>query len=323
MRINEKYEMSYIRKMGNVQTHKTENELIILLPVGCFWAKKKGGCSYCGYQSLVEEMVSSTEPMTNIDIIKEELDKQTEIVHRISIFVGGSFFEIPKKEWLEIMQILNEHKTIREICIETRPELITDENISAIIKAASNKTVYVAIGLESSDDYIRNKIHNKGVTKEVFENAMKILLKYKIRPLIYVFVKPAVENMTDEEAIKDALNTIDYSFEKGAYMIELECGYIVENNAMYNLYQEGKYVPLTLWSIKRLLIKALELKKGIIRLAYFSDTPKPIAGPYNCDKCSDRFFEMFDRYRKTMDPDVLCQEINCICQTEKSEEDNK
>ena len=38
--ITDKYEMSYIRKMGNPKTHKTENELIIILPVGCYWAKK-------------------------------------------------------------------------------------------------------------------------------------------------------------------------------------------------------------------------------------------------------------------------------------------
>lgn len=45
----EKYEMSYIRRMGNYKTHETENELIVLLPVGCYWAKKTGGCAYCGY----------------------------------------------------------------------------------------------------------------------------------------------------------------------------------------------------------------------------------------------------------------------------------
>lgn len=210
----------------------------------------------------------------------------------------------------EIMQI-------KEIYIETRPELITDENIAGIKRSACDKTISVAIGLESSNDYIRNKIHDKGVAKEVFEKAMKILSDHKIHPLIYVFVKPAVKNMTDEETISDALETINYSFEKGAYMVELECGYIVENSAMYDLYQEGKYTPLTLWSIRELLIKALEQKKGIVRLAYFSDTPKPIAGPYNCDKCSDRFFEMFDLYRKTMDANVLYQEITCTCRPAK------
>ena len=52
--ITDKYEMSYIRKMGNPETNKTENELIIILPVGCYWSKQSGGCAYCGYQALVD-----------------------------------------------------------------------------------------------------------------------------------------------------------------------------------------------------------------------------------------------------------------------------
>ncbi len=61
MKIYDLYDLSYIRKMGNASTHEVENELIVLLPVGCYWAKKHGGCSYCGYQSLVDEMRGSVE----------------------------------------------------------------------------------------------------------------------------------------------------------------------------------------------------------------------------------------------------------------------
>lgn len=41
--ITDKYEMSYIRKMGNPKTHKTENELIIILPVGAIGQRKQMG----------------------------------------------------------------------------------------------------------------------------------------------------------------------------------------------------------------------------------------------------------------------------------------
>lgn len=50
-----------------------------------------------------------------------------------------------------------------------------------------------------------------------------------------------------------------------------------------------------------------------MRLAYFSDTPKPIAGPSNCEKCNDKFIKMFDEYRETLDPKVLFEEIQCEC----------
>lgn len=82
---------------------------------------------------------------------------------------------------------------------------------------------------------------------------------------------------------------------------------------MYNLYKNGRYKPLSFWSIQKLLKNAIALNRGIVRLAYFSDTPKPIAGPSNCEKCNDKFIKMFDEYRETLDPKVLFEEIQCEC----------
>ena len=66
-------------------------------------------------------------------------------------------------------------------------------------------------------------------------------------------------------------------------------------------------------NIQKLLKNAIALNRGIVRLAYFSDTPKPIAGPSNCEKCNDKFIKMFDEYRETLDPKVLFEEIQCEC----------
>ena len=142
---------------------------------------------------------------------------------------------------------------------------------------------------------------------------MNILLDLNVHVLIYVFVKPPIPYITDDEAIDDAMKTIKDSFDKGAYAVELECGYIVGNSDMYNLYKNGRYKPLSFWSIQKLLKNAIALNRGIVRLAYFSDTPKPIAGPSNCEKCNDKFIKMFDEYRETLDPKVLFEEIQCEC----------
>lgn len=282
--ITDKYEMSYIRKMGNPKTHKTENELIIILPVGCYWAKKTDGCSYCGYQTLVDEMRTTTAPYTYVEILQTEIKKYAENIDRISFFVGGSFFEIPYKE-----------------------------SIKDILDCLGNKKLQIAFGVESSNEYIRNQIHKKGLDENTYIKAMNILLDLNVHVLIYVFVKPPIPYITDDEAIDDAMKTIKDSFDKGAYAVELECGYIVENSDMYNLYKNGRYKPLSFWSIQKLLKNAIALNRGIVRLAYFSDTPKPIAGPSNCEKCNDKFIKMFDEYRETLDPKVLFEEIQCEC----------
>lgn len=313
----EKYEMSYIRRMGNYKTHETENELIVLLPVGCYWAKKTGGCAYCGYQALVDEMVSTTEPMRYVEILRHELNKQTETIDRLSFFVGGSFFEIPREERLELFRELKKYPSIHEVYIETRPQLITPDNIDELKKCLEGKKLSVAIDLETYSDEIRNNIHKKGITNEDFIKGMKILNEAGVSSLIYVFVKPPVENITDKEAIDEALQTIKFCFENHAEAIELECGYIVENSDMHELYNQGKYDVLSLWSIRDLILEALSISnEGIIRLAHFTDTPKPIAIPSNCEKCSDKFYKMLDRYRETLDSKYLEEVIECDCRKE-------
>lgn len=311
--ITSKYEMSYIRKMGNPESHKMENELIIILPVGCYWAKKTDGCAYCGYQALVDEMQTTTAPYSYLEILRTEMDKQSETIDRVSFFVGGSFLEIPEVEQLGLISELNYYPSVKEICIETRPELVTKKNIEAILACMDNKRLQIAFGIESSDNYIRNRVHKKGLSEEVYNKSMEILKELEVRTLIYVFVKPPIANISDEEALLDAMCTIKDSFDKGAYAVELECGYIVENSDMYELYKQGNYKPLTFWSIQKLLREAINLKRGIVRLAYFSDTPKPIAGPSNCPKCDDKFIKMFDDYRKTLDPEILKRDIACSC----------
>ncbi|NYB72807.1 radical SAM protein [Sedimentibacter hydroxybenzoicus DSM 7310] len=312
-RIVEGYELSYIRKMGNFNNHETENELIVLLPVGCYWAKKNGGCSYCGYQKVVDDMLGNYESMTYQEILKYELDKQTETIHRLSFFVAGSFFEIPRDERIGLFEYLNNYPKIKEVYIESRPELITEDNIRELKNVLNNKVLSVAIGLETSDEKIRNEVHNKGVSNELFVKAMEILKREEVNSLIYVFVKPPVKNITDEEALTEAYNTVKYSFDNGATAVELECGYIVENSKMYDLYMEGKYKTLSLWTIRDLLLKSIELNQGNVRLAYFHDTPAPIDVPKNCPKCNDEFLKMFDEYRATSRAELLLKEIDCEC----------
>lgn len=314
LKITEGIELSYVRKMGNLKTHKTENELIVILPVGCYWAKKtEGGCAYCGYQKFIEDALKKFEHVSYIDILKNELAKQKEPIHRLSFFVGGSFFEINRTERIELLNYLNNYNEIREVYIESRPELISEDNIKELKYIVNDKELSVAIGLETSNQKIRNEVHRKGVNEKDFLKALNILKNVGVNSLIYVFVKPPLENITDKQAFEEAYETIKYCFDIEADMVELECGYIVENSKMHELYLEGKYEPLKLWTIQELLLKSIELGKGPVRLAYFSDTPKPIDGPKNCDKCSNEFFEMFDQYRKTMDITILKKQFNCDC----------
>lgn len=305
-------ELSYVRLMGNPDNHEIERELIVLLPVGCYWAKKKGSCSYCGYQPVVEAFKDAYGDVDFVEIIKNEVAKQEEEFQRITFFVGGSFLEISPSKQIEIMKYVDT-LNVNQVFFESRPELITEKNIANLKECLHNKNLLVAIGLESSDEHIRNGVHRKGVSNETYLKAMDILNKYGIKTLIYVFFKPPVEYINDEQAYNEAMDTIKYAFETGAYAVEIESGYIVENSDMCDLYNEGKYEVLNLWSIVKLMIDAINLNKGLCRLAYFSDTPKPLKIPESCDLCSERIYYALDMYRKTLDASWIMNLEDCEC----------
>lgn len=307
------FELSYIRKMGNPKTKKTENELIILLPVGCYWAKNYSGCSYCGYQALVDEL-SEKYSYNLLEIVKTEYKKNSKNVTRVSFFVGGSFFEIKPNIQNEIISYITSQKEVNEIYIESRPELITTNNIIRLKNIVKDKKLTVAIGLETHDEKIRNDVHTKGITNQSFEAAMEILKRNHIDSLIYIFVKPPIKNYTDEDAYLEALESIEYAIKNGGTSIELESGYIVENSKMHDLYQQGFYVPLKLWTINKLLVEATNKYQDIpIRLAYFTDTPEPIDGPKGCEECDYILRESFQKYREVMDITLLPKTFSCQC----------
>lgn len=307
-----KEEMSYIRLLGNPQNKETERELVILLPVGCYWAKKNKPCSYCGYQPVVNGFHDKYGEVDYVDILKNEVGKQELPFQRITFFVGGSFLEIPPQKQIEIFEYVDT-LTITDVFIESRPELIREENIAALKNCLHNKDLMVAIGLESSKEEIRNEIHEKGILNKTYFKAMDVLKNLEVKSLVYVFVKPPVANITDKEAYEEAMDTIKFAFETGAYAVEIESGYIVENSRMYDLYIENQYQVLNLWTIFKLLQDAIKLDMGLCRLAYFSDTPEPIAIPKSCEKCTDKLYETLDKYRKTLDSKYIYEIKECDC----------
>lgn len=308
---------SYIREIGDVKDHSTKNELVILLPVGCYWSKKNGSCSYCGYQSIVDNIQEKYGPVDLLAITQHEWELQSKIhhIHRIAFFVGGSFLEIPRDVRMSIIQFVSK-LNIEEVFFETRPELVTKNNIAEIKLALGQIRLWIAIGLESADDYIRNVIHRKGFEKIEFEKAVKYCREGGAFPFAYIFVKPPIAGITDREAYDDAIKSIQYIKKVGVLGAELECGYIVKDTPMHTMYVNGDYVLLRLWTIIQIILDASDLTTGFVRLAYFSDTPEPVAIPVNCEKCSSRIYNALDEYRKHLDINTLKQLESCSCYTD-------
>ena len=306
----------YINSLYNFEEKKTTNQLTLMLPgKGCAWAKKTGGCTMCGFSKKIEQIggkFSDNDLIILYEVaeIMTTNDRPTDI----SIYNAGSFInddEISENVQLKICKKVKKHPTIKSLLIESRAEYIADKKILSLKKELSDKKLIVAIGLEAQDDKIRNVYVKKGMSKQEYEQAIKILKQNNVKIATYILIKPIY--LTEKEAIEEAIKSAEYAFSTGSDEVIFESSFIQEDTIMEKLYNEKKFKPPWLWSIIEVVKKTYNL--GDIRLGGFNDEPPPIAIPFNCPLCSEKIKNSLQKYRETNDIELL-NNLHCDCKKE-------
>lgn len=169
--------------------------VIILKGLPCSWNK----CSYCPFyleQGNLEEVLK-----VNKKILKEAYEYlRKEVFERISIFNGGSFFELPLDTVLNLSKITKG----KVVDIETRPEFLSKEILLSTLKLLKAKELVVRIGFENIDDELRNKVLNKGIPQtEIFRlmNLRKELINEGIPIKMLVYVLFGIQGVSEESII--------------------------------------------------------------------------------------------------------------------------
>jgi radical SAM enzyme (TIGR01210 family) len=189
---------------------------------------------------------------------------------------------------------------------------VTDEKIKFLKKELGEKSLIVSMGLEAQNDKVRNVYIKKGLSKETYENALKIIKQNGAKSLTYVFIKPIYLN--EREAIDEAINTAKYTLNTGSNEVAFESAFIQEGTMMEQFYLKEEFKPPWLWTIIEVVKKTHNL--GNIRLGGFEDEPPPIAVPSNCSKCSKKIKEILQKYREINDIKVFDDLIDCECKKE-------
>jgi len=294
----------------------------------CSWyLKSKGGCSMCGFNgsaSSKQEYAWLTKYFGGRALHAMYWlgywGARKQNPERLTIYNGGNFLntgkevpgqkpEIPFSLQKTICRHVRTHRTIQKLFVESRPEFITSENIPLLKGLLGEKTLEVGIGLESSNDHIRNGVLKKGTSLAAFERAVATLREYGAKSLAYVFLKPI--GLDDAAAVTDAIATIRYCFEVAHVdEVSLSCAFIQEGTGFHKAYEDGTYKPPTLWSITRVIEQTANL--GPVRVGTFEDDPPPIDVPKNCPECTDRVNKALDQYRHSFDPTVF-DGLSCPC----------
>lgn len=125
------------------------------------------------------------------------------------------------------------------LAVATRPDCI-NEDIVKLLKNYTNKYyLCVELGLQTSNDKTA-KLINRCYTNTEFTNAVKLLNLYNIDVIVHVMV--GLPNETSDD-IKKTVNFINIHNIQG---LKIHSCYVIKNTKLAQLYNEGKYIPLSL-----------------------------------------------------------------------------
>jgi archaeosine synthase beta-subunit len=193
---------------------------------GCAWSLK-GGCTMCDF--------GSTGAPTSVEAALRAFDEHLATLdpglRRLHVAPGGSFFssvEVPEALRLGVLGKLARFPFLSAVGIETRPNLLTCENLLQAVEGLppTVRNLTVGFGFECRNDLVRELAVNKGYgAKHVLRGRDAIAAvnraqsRVHVNFEIYVLLKPLF--LTEAEAIEEAISTIQWSYAVGAGAVVL------------------------------------------------------------------------------------------------------
>lgn len=166
----------------------------VMTSIGCPFK-----CTYC-YSHLSQKMRQKGDKIVrqrSVDNVIEEIKQLRKNYPRVEYLVFRDDIIILNKEWgREFAEKYSREVGLPFYCL-MRPELITEEIGDCLKKAGA---YYVGIGIEAGNDYLRNVVLKRAMSKEQIIKGLKILHDRKIKFSLYNII--GVPGETMETAIE-------------------------------------------------------------------------------------------------------------------------
>lgn len=271
-----------------------ESLTVILRTVGCRWNR----CTMCGYASEGAP-ATSEELLIQLSSAMQRLSPDVKVM---KVYTSGSFLdprEVPEPVRDKVLHSLKS-AGIERFVIESRPEHVTPERVLACLKVMETE---FAIGLETSNDLIRQEIICKGFTFQDFALASKTVHELGGRVKAYLLLKPPL--LSEGEALRDAISSARAA-RKYADVLSLNLCNVQRGTHVERLWERGEYRPPWLWSA----VEVLRSVEGpIICDPVGAGTRR---GPHNCGKCDASIAEAIREHALTQDTSVF-KGLDCEC----------
>ncbi len=303
--------------------------MVVLRANGCEHYKKTGGCSMCShFNGTPIHKVTDKNYIAQWDSVldgsaieKEGFKFDLNDYPVLCLYNLGSLFnekEISTSVIQYIFNSLNNYKKVKKVIVESRAEYVNTEAIKNI-KDVYSGIVEVGIGVESTNETIRELCHHKGLSDlNIVKNSINVLHKNNFKALAYVNFKPVF--LTEKEAIEDAIQTAVDCFNMGFDAVSIEPTSLQDFSLANYLYEMGEYRVPWLWSIEEIvegIYKRTNKQNLDIRIGGYFDEEIlsgsqgvgfegrnevfPHMTSSNCPLCTSRYINGIKQFNATYD----------------------
>jgi radical SAM enzyme (TIGR01210 family) len=282
---------------------------LIMKSGGCGWNR----CIMCGYRHFrytCDEASLAGLIRSQLRWVEERFSGQE--YGMVKIFTSGSLLdprEVPPDMRREILTAFRG----RAVVVETRPEFVTGDAVRECLEdldtGSGPVSFSVAIGLETSDDGIREKCINKGFSFGDFQAASRTARRAGAGVKAYLLQKPPY--LTERESIEDVIRSV-HDVHPHADAISLNPCTVQKGTEVERLWRHRAYRPPYLWSVILALSKA---EGGVICDPVGGGTPR---GPHNCRSCDVDLVRGIKDYSLSGDRSLLdaLLAVDCGCKKE-------
>ncbi len=283
---------------------------VIFRSGGCSWNR----CRMCGYRherypdlprdELAERMIRQ------VRWVKENFSDEDYQV--LKIFTSGSFFD-PDEVPPAVRRAVAEAFRGKVVIAETRPEYVEIDALrefrEGIDTGAWTRPLSVAVGLETTNDLIRERSIDKGFSYADFLRAATVAHAAGAGMKAYLLMKPPF--LTEREARDDMIRSIK-DIASVADSISMNLCTVQSRTEVERLWKQQAYRPPYLWSVLDVLIASP------VHILCDPVGGGQMRGPHNCGACDGPIVKGIGDYSLTGDVGLLraLREIECGCKEE-------
>ena len=312
---NVAYKTKSALNLGGEQTNRL---MLVLRTPPCEYNE----CTMCGFDNNAGRNVrlNNIQQQYQNGIKGEDFSD----IRRIDFPTAGSFYNDRELSPESRNYLFSEVSklSVDSVMVETRVDYLTKEKVmESKSYLRDDQNLELAIGLESADDNIRNKVLRKGLSKKGFEDFADICKNTDSQLLAYVLIKSST--LTEAEAVEDAIQTADYVYKvankRGVKArIVFKPMFIPEGTELEEQYLDGKYQLPKLWTTIEAVKRTTQLKSyqsNSIFVGMFDEDLSDDRFSSNCDECNSEVAEALKNFNGTQDVSEL-ERLSCECKEE-------